>query len=475
VAAVQWYGSKPEFFVVSLGRKEMNQAINADFDWQRHPRTARMVDGLLKELCDAIPQAANLQSRMIDDTGTRMVDWIDHVCLPRAHESVASLPPLGYSATRCGKETLWRHDGGLFPPIRVSDFRSMCMAIKVDSATEFLFMNGIEDATIHGQPMSPLRTAEIWSKAGCELWVIERHGTPRFDACDVRAEQIGSALRHAEAFGRRRRDFACDADGFDHAVDLIRAANDDLGTDWACDLFFAAERRYWQSRNQAARVQKARQDKLGLGWANHDHHTYRSSRECFARLVGLLEQLGFICRERFYGGAEAGWGAQVLEQPNCGIVIFADVDLSPSEVTGDFAHDGLASASELGTVGLWCKLHGEAMLQAGMHHLECQFDFAAARDQLAVEGIDTMPPFTDFDHLKQAFTEGDAWPIRAERIERAVADGSISEAHAKTFRDQGAIGSHLEILQRDDGYKGFNQTGISEIIRKTDPRYAGDQ
>jgi hypothetical protein len=34
----------------------------------------------------------------------------------------------------------------------------------------------------------------------------------------------------------------------------------------------------------------------------------------------------------------------------------------------------------------------------------------------------------------------------------------------------GALGSHLETLERNDAYKGFNQTGISQIIRQTDPR-----
>jgi hypothetical protein len=28
----------------------------------------------------------------------------------------------------------------------------------------------------------------------------------------------------------------------------------------------------------------------------------------------------------------------------------------------------------------------------------------------------------------------------------------------------------MEILERNDGFKGFNQTGISEIISRTDPR-----
>jgi hypothetical protein len=72
-----------------------------------------------------------------------------------------------------------------------------------------------------------------------------------------------------------------------------------------------------------------------------------------------------VCRERFYAGRDAGWGAQVLEHPTTGICVFADVDLSPEEVTGDFAHERLPAREGAGTVGLWCELHGEAFLAAG--------------------------------------------------------------------------------------------------------------
>ena len=41
------------------------------------------------------------------------------------------------------------------------------------------------------------------------------------------------------------------------------------------------------------------------------------------------------------------------------------------------------------------------------------------------------------------------------------------------FRREGVIGSHLENLERGDGFKGFNQTGINDIIARTDPRTAG--
>jgi hypothetical protein len=241
--------------------------------------------------------------------------------------------------------------------------------------------------------------------------------------------------------------------------------------DRACDLFFAAERDYWQRRNRAARVQKARQDRLGLGWANHDHHTYRSSRAAFVPLIAFLEKLGFRLRERFYAGADAGWGAQVLEQPVAGITIFADVDMSPEELMGDFAHTPLPPRRALGTVGLWCALHGEAFLQAGMHHLECQFDWHALREQLEAEAaIRTMDPFTAFPFLRQAFTEGERWAVAPARIEALLAAGQVTPDQAAQFRAQGAIGSHLENLERNDGYKGFNQKGVSEIIARTDPR-----
>ncbi len=220
-------------------------------------------------------------------------------------------------------------------------------------------------------------------------------------------------------------------------------------------------------------MQKARQDALGLGWANHDHHTYRSSRKHFNRLIGVLELLGFQCRERFYGGREAGWGAQVVEQSACGVVIFADVDLSAEEVTGDFAHQPLEDRDRLGTVGLWCGLHGEAFLEAGMHHLECRFDFDRAREQLLGVEVESMKPFTDFEYLRQSFTRADVWPVQPERIDALLAAGLISGEQAERFRREGALGSHLEILERNQGYKGFNQTGISEIIRDTDPRRAG--
>jgi hypothetical protein len=146
------------------------------------------------------------------------------------------------------------------------------------------------------------------------------------------------------------------------------------------------------------------------------------------------------------------------------------VDLAPDEVAGDFAHQPLQPREELGTVGLWCALHGDSMVGAGLHHLACRFDFDTATAGLAEWGIHMMEPFSKFSYLRQAFTTGERWEISEERLRRLLSKGRIDEAQLKRFEEQGAVGSHLENIQRGDGFKGFNQQTISDIMRRTDPR-----
>jgi len=247
-------------------------------------------------------------------------------------------------------------------------------------------------------------------------------------------------------------------------------ASPSWGATRPASFFFEAERTYWENRNRAARIQKFRQDQLGLGWGNHDHHTFRSSRQFFVDLNEFLLALGFEKRERYYAGAEAGWGAQISEQPLVGITVFADVDLMPDETQLDFSSHCLPPAPKLGTVGLWCGLHGESFLGAGMHHLEARFDYQLLREQLKAEGINTMNPFSNFEFLKQAFTEGERWPVDHARAEKLLAAKLVTPEQFEKFLKEGAIGSHLENLQRHGGFKGFNQKSVSAVIAATDPR-----
>ena len=435
------------------------------YEWKTHTDAFAKVTDFVQSICERSNFVSVLASRMLTETGTRLIDWVDRIgCAnPADFESV------GFIESPIGVDKVWQHPKAMLP--RVFETTQDVVAIHVDSVSKFLLANGLDDRVeIIGEPRSPIRRACVSIENDCELHVVERHGTLSWNPGPTGSR--AAINKHTERFLLRRRDFADDVEGFTYAQEMFEAAANDVGTNRACEMFFAAERAYWQSRNRAARIQKMRQDKLGLGWANQDHHTYRSGRAAFPHLIRVLETMGFQCRERFYAGAEAGWGAQVLEQTDCRIVIFADVDLNSEEIAGDFAHSELPPQEKPGTVGLWCALHGEAFLQAGMHHLECQFDFDASREQLAAEGVETMSPFTDFDHLRQAFTVGERWQVPESRLTKAIADGFITEDEAGRFRNDGVIGSHLEILQRNDGYKGFNKTGISEIILETNPKTA---
>ena len=435
----------------------------ADHTWQPQPAAgawlSRQITGFLRQH----DHASSFSRLLHQQTGTRLTDWIDHLFVtePDGIEQAGFVPE---------GDGWYVHPQALLPPVQIAA-RPRVM-LRVDSVSDFAAANGWRfTVTAQGHPGDLLRTAIIGDSESLEFGVIERRG------CSVRqlpvaltdSEKVLNSKIH-ESLLLRPRTFATHEAAFDHLELLLGEAAAAVGRDLTCDLFFSAERQYWQGRNTAARTQHMRQNALGMGWGNHDHHTYRSSRVCFRRLIALFETLGFVCRERFYPGHSAGWGAQVLEHPVSPVVIFADVDLTEQELVGDFAHVQLAPGGQHGTIGLWCGLHGEAIFDAGMHHLECQFDFDAAREQLHAVGSRSMQPFTDFPFLRQCFTEGERWQVNPLRISRLREAGLITAAQAEEFAQRGAVGSHLEILERNDGYRGFNQTGITEIIQRTDPR-----
>jgi hypothetical protein len=445
------------------------------FDWPLCYEAENLALRYLETFLSQHSFANTLQSRMRDETGTLFIDWVDHLVMPPASEP--ELRTVGYQPEHgieivSDQRAFW-HPEAMLPRILLdSNARQGSapheVALRVDSMADFFAIHGLTFHP-HGAPMTRYRRATISERqGGPELAIVERRGYRGYVPVEHAPTTSAALLKAHELWRTRNRNTQNDDFAETHA--LLDELVGRVGRDAACHVVFAEERLFWERRNRAARVQKRRQDQLGLGWANHDHHTFRSSREHFVDLMRCLEKLGFERRERYYAGAQAGWGAQILEQPVESIVAFCDVDLEPHETEIDFSRVGLPPSKRLGTIGLWVGLHGESFLQAGMHHLECRFDYELLRKQLADENIDTMNPFSDFPFLKQAFTEGERWPVRRDRAERLLKRGLIDQAQFDKFVAEGAIGSHLENLQRKGGFKGFNQKSVSVIIQATDPR-----
>lgn len=451
--------------------EQESRAAELRFEW---PLCYEAENFILSRI-DAFTQqnsfARTLATRMRDETGTLLLDWTDYLLLPSSDE--AELRATGYTEDPLAdapdaQKQLW-HPEAMLPRVLIAPTNATyprALGIRPEHLADFAGVHGIT-SDIEGAPLSRFRRMLISEENGARFEAVERRAYRGYMPADA---DLKSYLAARELWQTRRRMWDDDAQGMQNGLERIRQMVELVGKDLACHLVFEEERRYWQKRNRAGTEQKRRQDSLGLGWANHDHHTFRSSRECFVDLIKAWELLGFHRRERYYAGAQAGWGAQIVEQPVEGIIIFNDVDLNPDEVEVDFSRMPLPAQPKLGTIGLWCGLHGESFLEAGMHHLECRFDFALLRDQLAAEGVNTMKPFSDFPFLKQAFTEGERWRVRTQRAERLRTNGSIDDAQFREFVKNGAIGSHLENLQRKGGFKGFNQHAVSIIIAETDPR-----
>jgi len=378
-------------------------------NWQPQPEARAFIDSLAERFLYACPRARDLADRMAAETGTRFADWVDHIETPDAADRDTA-ERLGFVE----RPSLLTDEGlpalvnerGLLPPVIVGASK-LRVAIKVDSVSDFFATWQLSGARVQGRPLSQLRTGTAFVAGDAELLVVERHGALGFGSISIDANLALRSMSHYERLRCRRRDWDDIGVGFADLRRLVESAVAELGQDLTCDLFFRTEREFWMRRNAAGRAQKAAQDRLGLGWANHDHHVYRSSRSCFTDLIGVLEAMGLRCRESFMSSENTG--VQALEHPVTGIVVLAEVDMNAEELAGNFAHHGLRDRTpEPGKVGRWCAAHGQAVLNAGMYRLACR-----------------------------------------------AAESSLTDAEPWAAGGQDLPGSHLQRITRVDGFKGF--------------------
>ncbi len=442
------------------------------FMWKCHPESEKLLLQLLEQACQANRSISALRDDLLHKTSTRLFDWLDHLVVGNSQRVVAELENVGFVSQGAGPSyRVYHHPGAQLPNVIVRDYPGDVsgVAIKVESISDYLMVRG-QQAVIEGSPLSSYRRCAVAVDDGVSLWAVERRGTRQMEPTYFDDGYVQRYLAAKELWKSRPRALEDEDQSIAAMLHTAQEVVNSLGRDIAAWVVLEVERELWQSRNRAGQVQKARQDALGMGWANHDHHTFRSSRRHFPSLVRLFEMLGFHCRERYYAGQEAGWGAQVMENPVSGLVLFLDVDLVPEEVAVDFAHQSIPEIDKYNTVGLWCALHGDSILRAGMHHLEAQFFFDELTKDLAHHDVGMMEPFSSFSYLRQAFTKGEMWPVPPGRLAALERSGKVTAEQIARFRKEGAVGSHLENLQRREGYKGFNQKNVSVIIDKTDPR-----
>jgi hypothetical protein len=439
-----------------------------EFDWRLYPEAENFLSEKVKQFNNGNKISLQVAKRIESETSTRFMDWVDHIKLPVGAVSHEKLIQMGFRSHKDAQtdSLVFSNPEAVFFPILIGG-PNFELAIKTDDLD--LFRRVFSSAQkIDGERGSPLRELVIKDNDGYNFKAVERRGYGGY-SIDQNADTDAyfSAL---ELFMHRKRNVIDSIAGIEELVEQVDSIHKYLEKTRLLDAFFRAERQYWLSRNDTAQAQKKRQDSVGLGWANHDHHTFRSSRICFRILIKLFEGLGLELREAFHAGAQAGWGAQILENSETGIVVFADLDIPYDEKSLDFSHEYLEETSELGTVGTWVGLQGESIMEAGMHHMAVRLSFKKVETDLKELGISFMKPFSNFDFLKQEFSVGEKWGPIKHKIDELHDKGYINRSEYRDFIENGAIGSHLENIERGKGFKGFNQDSVSVIIKETDPR-----
>jgi hypothetical protein len=443
--------------------------LTTKFDWQLFPHAEAFLQTKIDGFLRSNRHAADLAQKIEAQTSTRFFDWIDHIALPVETVDTEELVKMGFQESEnSGNAQVFSPRGSTLFPILLKKGKETELAVGVEDIEAFQSRHAKEQA-IQGHQNAAYRRLMVNEENRFRFVAVERRGSTGFAL-----EESRNVPEYIEAFqilNSRHRSFETDEEGLAETEKVIRdLCCARLSKGRLADAFFRAERAYWQSRNRAAQVQKTRQDQLGLGWGNIDHYTFRSSRQNFATLIRIFEAMDLKPRERFHAGAQAGWGAQILEDASGRVVVFADVDLASEEREADFAHQGLKVRDALGTVGLWIGLHGESILQAGMHHLAARFSFDAIRMDLQTAGVEMMKPFSNFPFLRQAFTEPQMWQMQKQRITQLQHRKQVTVEQAAKFTQGGAVGSHLENIQRGQGFRGFNQNSVSAVIKWTDPR-----
>lgn len=395
--------------------------------------------------------ALKLQEELLEKTSTTLFEWIDFVVVPEAISPEGLLQNMGFVLQKSPSTyRYFSHVAGKLPSIVIR--KQGCpfplgLALKVESIADFLMVRGLSKIIV-GSLFSPFRFANVHEEEGISFLIIERRGSKEIESKYPSSEYLVHTVELIEKWKTRTRS------NFAEAFALAEECVQKLGKGAAAHLVLAVERAYWQARNTVAQVQKGRQDALGLGWGNHDHHSFWSSRRSFVQLVRLFEVLGFTCRERFYA-KETSSGVQIMEHPEEDLILSLEVDLVPEEAALDFAHQRLEEKQTLGVVGLWCALHGDSIQEAGMHHLGVRVDLGAFKEELQQYALEMEMSVNRAPYLICALPQGEVWKVPLERLKELRDTTLITEKMAEQIYLEGAEGSHLESLQREAGYRGF--------------------
>lgn len=428
--------------------------------WNRFPREEAYFQSQIDEMLTQNSFLARTANRLSAYAATRLLDIADAICLPGNTQIPTDLAFSQHSET--DNYAIYQVPGSCLPRLLIGDYggHSHGILLKVEQIAYFQAAHQCP-AKIVGLPFGEFRRSLINVDNEVAVFVCEKRIADQFEPYEGDVNRFADYhLAWEEWLTRPRRtmDFTSYHEMSQLMEETCKRARKIVtlvGTKLAGDVVMNAERVYWQARNDVGKSLKQILDYVGIGWVNHDHHTFRCSRANFTETIRILELLGFTQRETYYAGEKSGWGAQLMNHPS-GLTLFVDVDLTPDELADDLTRISQEPLTRPGTVDMWCRLHGESLFDAGLHHIANRHDILGIQRKMQETNQEKVLPLSDFPHLRQAYSVGQRWPVVPGRLQSLIKDGYLSDEKANVFTRVGAIGSHLEVIERNEGFKGFS-------------------
>lgn len=399
------------------------------------------VRSIVAQAIERTPAAQTLAQSLLDRCAISIFDMIDHITLP----DTGLVERLGW--TYLGGA--WQAPHPLLPTVIASP--SPQIGLRVEALEEFLDAIG-SGAPIHGTPFGPCRTATFISENEISFCAVERVGWRSPEPATISARLIRRARIHQQIFRTRRRQFQNIERALTYTLRLAQAAAADIGPQWAGALFAKAEREYWQAKSALAALQHRRQREAGVGWCTNTSLAYASSRENLPILTLILETLGYRQRADLVRRNDTSdWAALPFKPPPGAPLILVNFDFGSHEIVEEVVRGSASPLTWLGRPGIWCALHGESILDAGLQGISAHYDDARAQrlmtNDIAQRDQPRAVKHPIHDHLTHCEHRAVS-PGRTGALER---EGYLPPLQTETYRLLGAGASFFAITPNSGG------------------------
>ena len=115
----------------------------------------------------------------MQQTSTRLFDWIDYIAIKETDSVLTQLQNAGFVQQAECDQHIFVHPGAQLPRVLLqrTDTEELGLGVIVDSISDFLMVRGVR-RPVEGTIFGPFRRCLYSSKNRVSLWIVERKRDP---------------------------------------------------------------------------------------------------------------------------------------------------------------------------------------------------------------------------------------------------------------------------------------------------------